>query len=1354
MVTTNNNTVNNANNQTKSNSKVTITRKPKPNSTKTRSNSNQDVRHEPEGDWNVTADSAGVCICDQTVKPSKVEEGSKESEQHIGLDERVQRKDDNSVHPNTIEGTANLISSANDEKSTSVSESTQEITGEFQDEERISSNATDQEVNKPKSVEDISATASADEALLGKEASHYTTHFSSDDKRTFKMLQDTVMLKVRGTYHTTFVELSTSYSLSGYDVLRHSPNKLSIDYEIPIYLMTLSMYDIYIAAHQSAFPAPNSHDLIFEMSECVRNAEECSGSEFSKLKHEFYREYWNVAYANRLTDLNCTNWTDFSKYDEKDSALSERFNRLRSIVNVAKCVTHASRILMWDRARKINAIANFITWEWFCKIGNFSTDSDTGPFVLRTHPDCYKREEEPFSRVRRRHEISKTTNCNETNSQSQTQTTQPTQQATDAVDDSGGIGQSYCYGVDDDTVRGIRRTGWNLLSDAFGDLMMEDQPQSPDKTVVKQSEVDKLVAAQVLSQTDAFKLQILKDVDLDKHIKTIRNIRELETAATQSCDTRSDDVLDGITYENSDGIVKIKENICDTIAVDHKIAISECDVFLVFYYQFKDKYKRGGMCALNKAHYLSLLSRGFGNRDEATQLSMLQFTTAYPYKLPTMFIRMIATPTMRRVLNIIMDGTSEKRFTIEKHRPVDSDFDASGIVTSTELLMRAGAEEPVNCYKIVSNGDKSPIMFKRDFRNTKLMVYKRMTPHLRFNPASFSGKFVNFLKKMSGNLHYNIKGDDFIDYARDRCEAKMLSTGERIEWMANAMCAKELFETNRPGLYSLYAFSLFRLTKCFIKDECYDKTTTTLRNIISPSTFVKVVYGTIFRPYEDYIYYHSAISKHLIKKMNDRAVHDKLSTLKQGADWVYGQYDSKAFESSYSSSMLQALYGELARVQDNAVCRNIINMTCTWNINPKIIRSKFFSVIYEDGQMSGFAHTSCWNVLTNTGDKVINCGISIERDMFLAEGDDFVICGPRAKVQRIAELSIFETTVLISEQFSELSFCGHHYLEDGTRIPDGNLYDKLNAFWCHHEPTIQELFDVGVMKALSYSLYYPGHPILEQFIDDFNCVYGPMNLKLSRAGYEDFLKKQWWRIEQRSFPVFEYRDITAIPRISNRVEDYIVKDQLLSLDSKECCLRMTTFIDEARACDTSFISRAIRDMTKTSLVCAAVGALGSAVINVVSGNRNIGGVVADAVSTAAKAAVIGSLAGFCYQSVKTVTTKTVGVNDCDVIMPAEVVDRALQDGMISSVESPPSESAILSKVQKYVKHYWGVRRQLENRLAKAISKLNSRKAKLLMSTSQKDISEYETWPYISEYLWEGRAIKKKVGRRRSSGYEI
>lgn len=419
-------------------------------------------------------------------------------------------------------------------------------------------------------------------------------------------------------------------------------------------------------------------------------------------------------------------------------------------------------------------------------------------------------------------------------------------------------------------------------------------------------------------------------------------------------------------------------------------------------------------------------------------------------------------------------------------------------------------------------------------------------------------------KNIGGLIWSDADGYDFQGYARDCISRKCLPEVSSAEWMAAADQATDLLEEDPSGekLLKVLFYTLRKQTHVFIKDEEYDKDDTTLRLIVAPHVFVKVVFGTVFRPVEETIYFHeeSPLHGHLIKGKTQEEIKDMIMALSADDDGqipeeeldrpVYAELDHSAFESSQAKESLNLEYSIYkSYYKPGSIGRGILNIVHAVNVTRGCMHNKFFTVLRDAMRWSGLNNTACGNAMMTAINLVVATGLSWLAK-FLVEGDDIIVWMTRRILQELLANSIYPLTYEYSDRWSDLSFCGNHYDADGHRImPDNETFcRKITTYFTRQPVSRHKAYELLYLRLMSAQLQYGAQPLMDTLIDEVNIQYSDVrHLGVRKKTIQQWYADNWYLCQGKLKHFKLPGDTTKVPNFHS-IYDRVVQ---LSLEKGE-----------------------------------------------------------------------------------------------------------------------------------------------------------------------------------------------------------
>lgn len=405
-------------------------------------------------------------------------------------------------------------------------------------------------------------------------------------------------------------------------------------------------------------------------------------------------------------------------------------------------------------------------------------------------------------------------------------------------------------------------------------------------------------------------------------------------------------------------------------------------------------------------------------------------------------------------------------------------------IERTSVMFDKVKDIPIStrCFQIdgFDLGDDDGICVPEISQETLLRAYsKRINPKCK--PALSDAQYNRMVFMINNALgESNIPDCDFgsecVAYAADFCARKMLNRRETEHVMT---VAHELSVMSSESLLTELSRALNK-TEWFVKDEVYStEKPPSLRFIINPSIVTKLIFGTVLRKFEDYVYNHPYFRDHLIKHKTPEEI---LSVLQDRFGDVnhYVETDYSGFESSIRKEEIHVEFYVYKQYLTHPFHHAVLDIVENYmKKEGKILTNRELgNLIVDDIRLSGFPNTALGNALLNYANIMIAAGpLGGTIDDFIVEGDDALVkfrtkehCDSwitNMKNQRfvVSDIETFST-------FSEASFCGMR-LTNGSLVPTKLQMDKFNAIFSRQCPSDVKALSLGVSRLCCYYAKYP-----------------------------------------------------------------------------------------------------------------------------------------------------------------------------------------------------------------------------------------------------------------------------------------
>lgn len=578
-----------------------------------------------------------------------------------------------------------------------------------------------------------------------------------------------------------------------------------------------------------------------------------------------------------------------------------------------------------------------------------------------------------------------------------------------------------------------------------------------------------------------------------------------------------------LTFRNSQGYMVMRP-ISTGIKVDEAFARG---AHLFGWIADVSSNQVAGTCFISADKLKMVKSKCWPELTEAAKTSLMQSLVGekWPY-MPSLYTGNILK-VERKAYDIIYDadgrGETELKPTI-----THSTYEAVGTVMGKTLFMPDPEyRKEERAFQLLPFDDTHmAALFPICREELEKMIAKRLTS--RFKPENWVSNpppsspwyrlYGNNTWEVEPGTGVGCERGFFRDYAEKVIEVKTTLSGpEKTQWRSSADAADLM---DRVEIISYLKRFIDEQTHGFIKNEIYSKKNTTLRLIISPALFVKIVFGAVIRRIEERLYSNDPtipITGHHIKHMALADAEEAFVSWQRDDGGKYFETDYSAYESSQNFESLAKEF-ELYRsyyvqggLADNILCTVLEKM-----LSGKVkVRNKHFSIIMPPMRWSGMPNTACGNLLMNYYNLVVNCGLDPDSN-FLLEGDDGIMWGPPDLGDRLSERSAFPLTLDSSEDYSRLSFCGLHYCENAHVPADENLaVARLLTYFDTQELSMQKRYELLYMRLVSYQLLYPKWPLLDVILQQAERYYHNITKReISESTIRRWFADQGWWMNQ------------------------------------------------------------------------------------------------------------------------------------------------------------------------------------------------------------------------------------------------
>lgn len=554
---------------------------------------------------------------------------------------------------------------------------------------------------------------------------------------------------------------------------------------------------------------------------------------------------------------------------------------------------------------------------------------------------------------------------------------------------------------------------------------------------------------------------------------------------------------------------------------------------------------------MNAAWLVDIAGRKWAGRlDIEQKRSLVSCGFEAAYRMPMIDKLNVSREYFIRVLDVVLgDRTAGKVYTPEAIVTVTSTFKSLDNVPMGKVFVRKGYEKTIRAYSLL-NLFVPHYIFAINEEELLKARDKRLSNH--FNYENYK-KFYKAIMEVVARFKFapsslaDVQPEDFVIFAKEMVDRKMLTQGQGVPFYAAADYARYLLEEDGSGrrLLSLLAYCCEHATQVFIKNEEYDKDGTTLRFIVSPHVFVKVVFGTVFRRVEELLYFddRSPLSKHLIKGLTAEQVKSRMVNIEIPPDCICAETDISAFEGSQTKETLSIEYDVYKSFYNpDSLAARIISCVEEINCKDGYMYNKYFKILRHAMRLSGLNPTACGNAFWNYVNLVAACLVNGD-DEFLIEGDDGYLVVKRSLISTMESNSLFPLKLLVAEKWNQLSFCGHHYDDDGFRVIEREeLLRKVCTYFSDNPISRRKAYELLYMRLLSFQLSYPGNPYLDEIIDEVNREYAHERSRgVREKTVKQWYRDNWWRFDGLIKDVKLPDDRTKVPNFHQLYRETILK---------------------------------------------------------------------------------------------------------------------------------------------------------------------------------------------------------------------
>lgn len=545
--------------------------------------------------------------------------------------------------------------------------------------------------------------------------------------------------------------------------------------------------------------------------------------------------------------------------------------------------------------------------------------------------------------------------------------------------------------------------------------------------------------------------------------------------------------------------------------------------------------KECGRCVLNAAFVAAMSARGWSQLTEGAKRAAVCPIGVDPY--PTVAWSMLQPRTLIiRVLDVLLGDSDDKQMSIEDADCSECRFVGDSEGGGTVVMADPGWYRDKRAHLLLPFDRLSRYFFAISQENLVKAARKRLCSRFRrdrFDAAMAAYRqnptFWDKLKGEHSLTFQDTEGGVFTQYMNDLGLRKGLSETEAEEMALQAVQLDRLYTEGKFDDILLGLSQSLLEMKVFIKDEAYEKMETTLRFIVSPPAYVKLVFGAVLRPVEEILYgktlkrsdseIRNPLFDHHVKHLKPEQTRDRLRGLGDARDdEVFVELDYSAYESSQETPVLNweySLYQTYYPV--GSFAWRVLDCVRKANCRPARMKNKHFSVLMNPMRWSGMPNTALGNLLMNVFNLIYACGVDPESP-FLCEGDDTILRTTREVANHIVERSYFPCTYEEGSSVFDLSFCGNQYNREGQRVApsDDVMLSKLVIYFSAQPLSVQKAYEILQLRLLSYQLQYPEWGGFAYVADLAREYYGGwVDERISAKTYQRWRQDNWWMLENR-----------------------------------------------------------------------------------------------------------------------------------------------------------------------------------------------------------------------------------------------
>lgn len=557
--------------------------------------------------------------------------------------------------------------------------------------------------------------------------------------------------------------------------------------------------------------------------------------------------------------------------------------------------------------------------------------------------------------------------------------------------------------------------------------------------------------------------------------------------------------------------------------------------------------------ALNCKHLLAMIPILSSRTREAIK-TMITGPDGYQYQLPIEYLRTLTNDLLIDSLEVLVQGLPDHPSKEADYRLPDIESNFPMNKTEAQLLWR-GPEIHDRAYSLIPGPlDRSLGTIPITEKETQRSIGKRMKGRLK----ELDTTQINVIKAlvMKDVERFPVIGGPvytqgcFIKWVDSFISRRHLTVPQSRMFYSCAVVCEHYLEMGINSLLQLFLSQFDLATKTFIKDEIEDKNTT-LRFIIAPSTYIKIILGPMFETWEHLLFYKSdsIFYNHTISGKDPETVVQMLNIFQRslGADEVICQTDISAFEASQNGYAVDLEYIYYHHTLDpDPVCSALLNAYKMFQTSNSKIVNKLFTIIRTAMRLSGLNNTSKGNYLLNYIMMVVINGIK----RFLFEGDDGVVIVHKSRIQDILDNAIFPLKLITADSVYDLSFCGYHFDRFGNKYSKTwpEFWAKLNTYFARQPLSWQKRCQIMKLRLISYQFMYPNDPNVRIAYDIYKTYWSGHEVPIDFKTYKTYTRQNWWKLQQYNIelPFMQVPELKwfadKIPTSLDELSQYDIED--------------------------------------------------------------------------------------------------------------------------------------------------------------------------------------------------------------------